>query len=149
MRWLLEAIAAAVALSVMFHGAAFAKAKTTRKAAAPCVAESAMSSLNVRALQTELMVAALSCDETERYNAFVESRQDELSMYGQRLRATLKGRTNAFVTKVANVSALNMDCAASRGLFVTVLSADQPQLDTIATTEWASKLHGYRVCTKR
>lgn len=148
-RWTYTALAASIAFSIASPSVAFAKVKSTKKAAAPCVSELTMPALNVRALQTELMVAALSCGEAERYNAFVESRKDELLPYAKRLQATFKGRTNAFVTKVANNSSRNMDCVAAGSLFETVLSADHPQLETVASTDWASKRHGYRVCTKR
>jgi hypothetical protein len=108
-----------------------------------------MPALNVRALQTELMVAALTCDEVARYNAFVESRQEELLPYAKRLRATFKRRTDTFVTKVANNCSRNLDCVAAGSLFDTVLSADHPPLETVASTDWASTRHGYRVCKKR
>jgi hypothetical protein len=64
------------------------------------------------------------------------------------LQAAFKGRTNIFVTKVANNSARIMDCAAAGFLFERVLSVDNPQLETVVTTDWASARHGYRVCTK-
>ena len=37
----------------------------------PCVSEKDERALNTRVLQTALMVAALSCNEQQRYNAFV------------------------------------------------------------------------------
>jgi hypothetical protein len=39
---------------------------------------SQVEALNVRALQTELMLGALACGERERYNAFIQARQPEL-----------------------------------------------------------------------
>jgi hypothetical protein len=137
-----------IVLALGAPSAALAKAKSAKKAVEPCVSESTMPALNVRALQTELMVAALACSESERYNSFVETRKDELLPYAKMLQATFKGRTNAFVTKVANNSARSMDCTAAGSLFETVLSADHPQLESVASTDWASKRHGYRVCTK-
>lgn len=137
-----------IALVLGSPSAALAKVKATKKAAAPCVSEMTMPALNVRALQTELMVAALTCDESQRYNAFVDARKDELSRYASMLQAAFKGRTNIFVTKVANNSARTMDCTAAGSLFERVLSVDNPQLETVATTDWASTRHGYRVCTR-
>lgn len=142
------ALVVLVAFSAM-PSMAFAKLKSTKRSAAPCVSELIMPALNVRALQTELMVAALSCGEAERYNAFVETRRDELLTYTKRLQDTFKGRTNAFVTKLANNSAQNMDCSAAGRLFEALLSADRPQLESVASNEWAFSRHGYRVCKKR
>ena len=142
------ATALAVVLAVVAPNPALAQGKSKKAASAPCVSESTMPALNVRALQTELMVAALACGESERYNAFVGSRKDELLPYANMLQTTFAGRTNLLVTKIANNSAHTMDCAAAGSLIDTMLSADHPPLETVATNDWASKRHGYRICTK-
>src|SRR3546814_8789210 len=61
-------------------------------------------------LQTELVVAALSCNERTRYNAFVNKFKGELGDLGKALKAFFNRahgkdatrRLNAFVTELAN-----------------------------------------------
>ncbi|MGZ9107161.1 MAG: hypothetical protein ACXW3M_15440 [Rhodoplanes sp.] len=77
--------------------------------------------LNTRVLQTELMVAALSCDEQQRYNAFVTNYRSHLEAQGASLRAWFgraygsasESELNAFVTKLANdASKRSLDAAS-------------------------------------
>src|SRR5512134_2432835 len=116
-RALIAIVAAAIACSTAMPADA-AKAKPRP---APCTSAANLEALNVRALQTELMVGALACGERERYNAFVQARQPELVPYARTLQRMHGKRTNAFVTRVANASARNADCAAISALFDEVL----------------------------
>ena len=54
--------ALAMILALGAPSPAFAKAKSTKAASAPCVSESTMPALNVRALQTELIVLRHGCE---------------------------------------------------------------------------------------
>ena len=80
------------------------------RADAVCVNAVESAALETRVLQTELMVAALTCDRTASYNAFVHKFQDELVFQGGNLRSFFRrtytpgaeGRLNRFVTRLAN-----------------------------------------------
>ncbi len=80
--------------------------------AAPCAVPADQTSLQVRMLQTELMVAALTCNQRPKYNAFVTRFQPELAAQGKHLQTFFKkqyGSTsakalNGFITRIANES---------------------------------------------
>ena len=83
-RTLLAIAAAIIVCSAAMPADAAKKAKAKPKPPAiPCTSAANLEALNVRALQTELMVGALACGERERYNAFVQARQPELVPYAQ------------------------------------------------------------------
>lgn len=80
--------------------------------AAPCVATSELAPLQVRMLQTELMVAALTCNQRTDYNSFITRFQPQLSTQGKSLQSFFKQKygsnsakaLNGFVTRIANES---------------------------------------------
>src|SRR5512144_331772 len=116
-RTLLATAAAIIVCSAAMPADAAKKAKAKPKPPAiPCTSAANLEALNVRALQTELMVGALACGERERYNAFVQARQPELVPYAETLQRMQGKRTNAFVTRVANAAARNADCTAISAL---------------------------------
>lgn len=106
-------------------------------------------SLNVRHLQSELMVAALSCDLRPQYNATVKRFEAELVGHGQDLKQLFKrtyGRggereLNRFVTALANQSSASSlsrgasYCAESAQLFTQIL--DLPTSDLAVF--WSSR----------
>lgn len=105
--------------------------------------------MNVRVMQTELMVAALSCravpgrDFTGQYNAFVKSHGDRLVGHGKVLTAYFKDRygandfrrqLDAFITALANdASRRSMNsatfCDESVQLFQEVVTLDRNGLE--------------------
>ena len=83
--------------------------------AAPCASASAKPSqadvsIEVRRLQTNLMVAALSCGARNDYNEFVIAHRPSLQKYGKEIRTEFRRRygkagdrkLNQFVTRLAN-----------------------------------------------
>lgn len=93
-------------------------------------------SLELRLLQTELMVAALGCSSADRYNAFVTRYQPQLVDGGKTMQNLFKrvhggqafNRINSFVTQVANEVSLrmvqntNQFCDQTDAMFQTLLS---------------------------
>ncbi len=87
-------------------------------AANECLAPDEKAAFNARVLQTELMEAALSCEEHKsRYNAFVKKYKKQLAEQSAAFRNYFKkkygsladSKLNHFVTKLANdVSGLNI-----------------------------------------
>jgi hypothetical protein len=142
---LIAIAAAAIACSTPISADA---AKKTKPKAAPCTSAANVEAMNVRALQTELMVGALACGERERYNAFIQARQPELVPYARTLQRMHGKRTNAFVTRVANAAARNADCAAISALFDEALESGN-SLSAIAAKDVLASRHGYKVCAPR
>ncbi len=88
-------------------------------------------SIEVRRLQTNLMVAALSCGARADYNAFVINHRSSLKKYGTAIRREFKRRygksgprrLNRFVTRLANEASARSSadrdgfCANANALF--------------------------------
>ena len=148
-RTLLAIAAAVIACSAAMPADAAKKAKAKPKPTAPpCTSASNLEALNVRALQTELMVGALACGERERYNAFIQARQPELLPYAQTLQRMQGKRTNAFVTRVANAAARNANCVTISALFDEAMDPGN-SLSSIAAKDALVSRHGYQVCAPK
>lgn len=149
---------AAVLVYAVVAAPAFAaeKAKTSQF----CASDSDIAALNARVLQTELMVAALSCDERLRYNNFITSYQSVLTARSQALQGMFKrahgaqgtNRMNAFITKMANDSSQGVRekggdyCAFAGELFDEVLTSNPTELNRVTSKPWIEGRHGYRPC---
>ncbi len=111
--------------------------------AATCASPVEKAALDARVLQSELMVAALTCGENARYNAFVDKFQPELVGLGQALRSYFSrafGKSgeyqmDQFVTKLANDATIRRTqftmpqyCADAVNLFNSVLSVERAAL---------------------
>jgi hypothetical protein len=94
--------------------------------AADCADTVEQAALQTRAVQTEFMVAALACGQSEYYNAFVIKFQPQLIREGKNLQAYFRRlhgasgtkRLNAFVTQLANLASERS--IVDRGLFCGV-----------------------------
>ena len=79
-------------------------------AAAICAKPAEFQALNMRALQSELMVAALSCSQKRHYNWFAKKYSPQLTSYGTQVSGFFKRHgaknsdklLNDFITKMAN-----------------------------------------------
>ncbi len=98
---------------------------------------SELSAIQVRVLQSEMMVAALTCDLRPQYNEIVILFKDELGRHGANLRSYFErnyGRAggekqlNSFVTEMANrasshaVSQGSFYCAGAKNLLADILT---------------------------
>ncbi|TVR99477.1 MAG: hypothetical protein EA406_03400 [Rhodospirillales bacterium] len=150
-------IAGAVAGLAMLAGAF----TTVPANAESCVGPEEQRALNTRALQSKLMVAALSCRNQAQYNAFVERYRSELQQEGQALRQMFhrrhggggESRLNALVTRLANESSQQSlgqragFCQQASLIFAEALNGEAPPLATLlARAEYVQELHGYRPC---
>ncbi len=102
----------------------------------------------VRSLQTELMVAALTCQIRPEYNAFVKRFKKHLALNGKALRKHYvkhygdesEKRLNRYVTKLANkssqqtINARGDYCDQARQLYEEVLVAEPELLVTLAAS---------------
>ena len=105
--------------------------------AANCVAPRERDSQIVRALQSRLMIAALSCNARGDYNKFVNHYQRHLTYHGKGLRKYFREKhgkkhkraLNKFVTRLANGASQGSIkdrrgfCAESRAIFTQLMSA--------------------------
>lgn len=130
-------------------------------AAEVCARSSDMPALQARVLQTDLMVAALTCDDRAQYNAFVTKHQAELvkrghelkgfftRSYGKRGQASL----DSFVTRLANEASLvtmrarAAYCASANAVFSTLLDATpKGGMSAVAAHYPRAAMHGIRRC---
>ena len=120
---------------------------------AECANPAEYSSLNMRALQSELMVAALACGQRESYNHFVKSPSSNLVTHGQHLRSYFSrqygGRgeyhMNKFVTQMANQASrisLNQSssayCQQAAELFDYVRHAGRGEITRLAADRYTA-----------
>jgi hypothetical protein len=105
-----------------------------------CAKPADLPPLQTRAFQTELMVSALSCGESARYNKFVTDFRPQLVRDGKALQAYFKrehgshaaAQTDKFITQLANLASQrssrdkNAFCAATRKLYGEVLALKHP-----------------------
>jgi hypothetical protein len=119
------------------------------EAATRCASAKERTAMRVRVMQTELMVAALSCravpgrDFTGQYNTFIQRHGEKLVNYGRVLKAYFQGRygddyarkLDAFITALANdASRRSMNsatfCDESVQLFQEVMAVDRASLES-------------------
>ncbi len=131
--------------------------------ASVCVRPGDEAALNSKALQSELMVAALACEETARYNAWVRKFEPELVANGAVLKrifrqaygVTADTRLGQFVTALANDAAWRSAvekggfCLATAGVFDRVLSMSGPEFRAfVAGPDFAGR-HDFAECGAR
>ena len=129
-------------------------------AEAACARSAELTGLQARVLQTELMVAALSCGEAARYNAFVNRFRGELVVESKRMQGYFSrvhgGRAgkelNAFVTELANNSSQRSltdaagFCPQAASVLDEVLKIDPRQLRSFAASQSFADAHGVDSC---
>jgi hypothetical protein len=118
--------------------------------------------LNVRGLQTELTVGALTCGERERYTQFVKTFRPQLILQAKLLRQYFKRhykkegnfRLDQFVTRVANAYANRTKfsridfCAKTRDLFNQINAKPSANLAELTRGGRYSSVHGIGQCKK-
>lgn len=125
-----------------------------------CVSGPDELALRTRVLQTELMVAALSCQQTPRYNAFILRHQKDLFRAHERLRGffrKLRGRAgetqlNEFITRLANDSSkrslknVPQFCSEATRLYDIALADGGGSLNDLVVASEVTHLHGFPSC---
>ena len=117
-----------------------------------CETPSERAAIATRVFQTELMVAALTCDERGRYNAFVRRFEHDLVDRGQTLKTIFSrahgnratGQLTSFVTRLANEASLRSlettedFCARASDLFGKVMIADRKDFSALVEEQSGS-----------
>ena len=149
------------ALRRIVCGASVASALLTGVAqAATCTAPGETSALQARVLQTELMVAALTCSQKDKYNAFIRRFGGDLTTLGNSMKSYFtrahgrKAATemNAFVTALANEASRRAMgyqgdfCGDANGLFDSVLAVPPKELARFAATRPTANTYGIASC---
>lgn len=129
--------------------------------AAPCISPADETALGARYLQTELMVAALSCSEQSRYNAFVSTFRAQIGAQSAALRKLFKRvyggngsrQLNAYVTRLANDAAMRSAggrkqryCALAGDLFTKALATTPKAFPHLTRSVTVGGYHGFRSC---
>jgi hypothetical protein len=122
--------------------------------APPCVKDKVLVALETRMLQTELVVGALSCQMTPRYNDFVKAYQPDL-MAAHKTLLRFFGRESKmedYKSKTANevsqrsLANINEFCAYSTSLYDKLLGSEKVQLTSFVQSEPSAARHGFDVC---
>ncbi len=134
----------------------------TSGAEAVCVSPKDREALSMRLLQTELMVAALSCQRKSDYNTFVRRFETELVDHGKTLKRLFKRtygaktrQLDSFVTRLANQASQrslqhrSKYCEKSDALFSAVMATEPRVLIALADRQTFSDSHGIAACTRR
>lgn len=144
-------------LLIAVAAVAVGPAMAAKKKAAPapkCVKDKVLSAFQMRMLQTELVVGALSCKLTPRYNDFVIAYRSDLmtahralmKYFGRESRLEdYKSRTanEASQRSLANITEF---CLYSSALYDKLLGPEKPNLIQFAMVEPVANRHGQDVC---
>lgn len=130
-------------------------------AASSCVAGKDEMALQTRLLQTELMVSALTCKQTTKYNDFVKMHQKELmkahtqlrSFFNKKYGAKVGGdELNSFITRLANDSSkrsiknVKLFCETTTVVYDGALASPSAHFGEFAALQPVSQLHGFVPC---
>lgn len=135
----------------------------TSARAETCVEGDNQQALRMRMLQTDLMVGALSCQQQEFYNVFVERFKPQFGVQGKVLKAffkrTYKGdatiELDEYVTRLANESSLRgmknlrKFCHQSEALFQVLLAVEPNAIGDFLAGWPDADRHGFPACTQQ
>jgi hypothetical protein len=141
-----------LAACVLVAGPAIAAKK--KAAQPPCVKDKLLASFQMRMLQTELVVGALSCKLTPRYNEFVTAYRPELMgahrtllrHFGRESRLEdYKSRTanEASQRSLANITEF---CLYTAALYDKLLGPERLKLAEFVSVEPSANRHGQNAC---
>ncbi len=130
-------------------------------AEAACATKAEVDAMNLRALKSAFMVAALSCNQQSSYNAFISKNQSMFSADGAHVKGyfvrtyggSAEYQLNRFVTKLANEASQismgqesNVYCKSMQKAFTHAVSLDKAGVAKLAASSQYASLHGIRTC---
>lgn len=141
-----------VAAAALFAGPAVAAKK--KPAAPPCVKGKLLTAFQMRMMQTELVVGALSCKLTPRYNDFVRAYQPELMSAHRSLKSHFgrESRLEDYKSKTANESSqrslanITEFCLYTSALYDKLLGPERVQLAAFVAAEPSASRHDQNAC---
>lgn len=148
-------------LSAVMAGAMLGGMSTSAQAA-ECVTPSEQMAMKTRVVQTELMVAALSCGEAPRYNSFVKTYRDQLMDSHGQIKGYFtrtKGRggekaLNSYITQLANQSSIRNSkgadefCERTAKMYDKILSRRAPKLEKFVNDQRVASEYGFEACSR-
>lgn len=125
-----------------------------KKAAPPCIKGKVLTSFQMRMIQTELVVGALSCKLTPRYNEFVTAYRTDLMGAHKVLMKHFgrESRLEDYKSKTANeasqrsLSNITEFCLYTSTLYDKLLGPEKVQLASFVGTEPVASRHGQDAC---
>jgi len=129
--------------------------------ASSCATQAELQAFQTRVLQTELMMAALACNESDRYNAFIRRFTPELMSGGQLVKSYFSRvygksgttRMNSAITTYANDSSKDRMaigdaafCGRAGEIFGSVLQMPNAQFVKYASERPNAGRHGLIAC---
>jgi hypothetical protein len=128
-----------------------------------CVSDIERQALDTRVYQTELLVAGLSCGQSDEYNKFVAAHAQQLQRDGGTLISFFKRlhggkgevELNEFVTRLANDSSTRSQkigygyCYFTYDLFVEALATQPADFHRLTSKPWIPVRHGFRSCDQQ
>jgi hypothetical protein len=139
-----------IAAAVLLAGPAVA----AKKKEPPCVKDQLLAAYQMRMLQTELVVGALSCKLTPRYNEFVTAYKSELMtahralLKHYRRESTLEDYKSRTANEASQRSLANITefCLYTSALYDKLLGPERVKLSEFVGTEPVANHHGQDVC---
>lgn len=143
--------------AAMLAGACLAAAPAAAMAGPSCATGAVAEAMQVRALNSRLMVAALSCKAEGDYNAFVQQFDDVLNRSGQRLVDWFAPRggqraLTGYVTGLANKASFDSlgdrytFCATARDIFEDARGLDDAGLIALSRSRPRTEAETPDVC---
>lgn len=151
-------------LAALLAGAPLAAAPLAEASAAPCATAQETEALRVRSLQNKLMVAALSCGQADRYDAFIGRFEHSLVKNGRLMTAYFARRHGGkrvtrviddYVTTQANQHSLDSMtnragfCQDAQDTFALLLGGDEEALLASAVTIPDNRVESPLACIAR
>lgn len=131
-------------------------------AKANCATTKEVQALNLKALESSLMVAALSCDQKIYYNNFAKKYNRELisnsknivSYFKRNYGKDYENNLNKFITRIANhASKFSMTsghdyCQNTKEIFLELTKSNNEAILNLSNYIEYQSLHGIRACDK-
>jgi hypothetical protein len=129
---------------------------------ASCANKEEANALDFTAIQSSMMVAALSCNQQSQYNKFIKKYKKEVSNGGVQIKSYFKrtygnkyeSKLNNFMTKLANkatkssmVSDSDTYCEESSAALNNLLSIKDNQISKFKHRKQYSSIHGVSACS--
>lgn len=127
-----------------------------------CATTRELDGLNVRALQTKLMVGAIACGQRKEYNSFIRKFRPELQQHSREMQdyfarnyhSAATAKQDSFVTKLANnmsghnvtVSGRDEFCDSTSQLFGDINSSGNKDLAAVSADAEIATAHGISPC---
>lgn len=129
---------------------------------ASCANKVEAQALDFAAIQSSMMVAALSCNQQSQYNKFIKKYKKEVSNGGAQVKSYFKrtygakyeSRLNNFMTTLANKATKNsmitnadVYCGATSAALDNLLSIEDNQISKFKQRGEYSAIHGVNSCS--